>query len=125
MQHSGTVLKKHHGSGWQMLGELGLTVNSSTDHMIDRWLTKILGPLALHADFLKKVLTSAQDAATHAMQAEAVAQFKHIHLLVFVTQEPQLKGKTWGFFRIEKIERATADKNFPDHTIEFYLYLEG
>jgi len=113
------------GNGWQILGELELTVNPDTDHTINKWLAATLSPLDLSADFLNKILTSAQDAAARAMQTKTVIKFPHTHLLVFVPEDRASKVQTWGFFRIEKIESAKAGESPPDHAIEFYLYLEG
>ena len=110
---------------WQVLGELELPVGSPVDAAIATGLTEILAPLELQADFVRKVLHSAQEAAARASLAgiaEPIAH--HIHLILFVSREQPFKPQTWGFFRIEKIERATTDSRFPDHAIEFYLYLD-
>jgi len=114
------------GTDWRILGELELTIGEEADGVISAWLTEILNPFRLHADFLNKVLKSAQDAAGRAMQSEnRQLDFEHIHLLVFLPGTRASKGQTWGFFRIEKIESAKQHKNPSDHAIEFYLYLEG
>ena len=114
------------GTDWRILGELELTIDEEADGVISAWLTEILNPFCLHADFLKKVLKSAQDAAGRATQSENIhLDLEHSHLLVFLPGTGASKGQTWGFFRIEKFESATQDKNPSDHAIEFYLYLEG
>ena len=86
---------------------------------------EILGSLNLPVDFLNKILKSTQDSAIRAMQAESLMKFEYIHLIIFAPSEHTSKGRTWGFFRIEKIENVTADYRLPDHAIEFYLYLDG
>ena len=113
------------GADWQILGELALPVGSNADDRITVWLAETLNPLNLHADFVNKVLKSAQDAMARAMQVEFVTEFAHIHLLVFAPADRASKGQTWGFFRISKIEGAKGDESPPDHAIEFYLYVEG
>lgn len=110
---------------WQILGQLELPVASQSDDAIRIWLKETLNPLNLHADFLNKILKSAQDSAARTMQIESGMGFEHIHLLVFVPSDRTSKGLTWGFFRIEKIENTKADESPPDHAIEFYLYVEG
>jgi len=111
------------GADWQILGELELPVGSSNaDDAIKARLMEILNPLNLHADFLNKILKSAQDAAARVMQNGM--ELEHIHLLVFAPKDRSSKRQTWGFFRIEKIEGA-ADVDSPNHAIEFYLYVEG
>ena len=110
---------------WQLLGQLELPVASSANDPIRIWLMEILGPLNLPVDFLNRILKSAQDSATRAMQAEPLIKFEHIHLIIFAPSAHTSKGRTWGFFRIEKIENVTADDSPPDHAIEVYLYLEG
>ena len=112
------------GNDWCILGELELPVGAEADGMVSAWLTEILNPLSLNTDFLYKVLKSAQDAAARSIQAETRMGFEHIHLLVFAPRENASKGKTWGFFRIEKVGRPIANKDPYDHSIEFYLYLE-
>jgi hypothetical protein len=109
---------------WQVLGKLELPMGSSADDAIESWLVETLGLINLRTDSLNKVLKSAQEVAARAMQSEALVQFKHVHLLVFAPTERALEGQSWGFFRIEKIDRGGDNAN-PDHTVEFYLYLEG
>lgn len=124
MKHTDSSLHRTLSPGWQLLGELELTVNQDTDHTVGKWLTVILNALDLQADFMSKVLKSAQEVTTRVMQAGAVTKSQHFHLLVFSPPEAAAKGHSWGFFRIEKID-SEADKANPDHTVEFYLYLEG
>ena len=112
------------GTGWQVLGELKLTANSGTDPMVGTWLSVILSPLELRADFLNKVLKSAQEATVHALQVDPVVQFKQVYVLIFIAADHSLNGQNWGFFRIEKVEN-TNGQDFPNHAIEFYLYQEG
>lgn len=109
--------------GWQVLGELELIAGPDADRTVSKWLAVILGPLDLRADFLNKVLKSAQDASARAMQNGV--RFEHLHLLVFAPSTRSSNGQTWGFFRIEKVESAVADRMNSNHTIEFYLYLDG
>ena len=111
------------GTDWQVLGNLELPIGSGTDDVIASWLVETLSPLNLHTDFLNKVLKSAQEATARAMQAEVVIQFKHVHLLVFAPPDHTPSSDNWGFFRIEKVENA-RDQDYPNHAIEFYLYLE-
>lgn len=91
---------------------------------INVWLTEILGPLELRVDFFKRVLSSAQDAVARAMHAVARTELAHVHLLIFAPKENMSKGKSWGFFWIEKGETSMAHKNRYNNLIEFYLYAE-
>lgn len=111
-------------SSWQMLGELILSVGSNPDELISLWLKELLAPLGLHENFLTRVLQSAQNYAGRALRADADAQFGHIHLSLFGPHERTSKDQSWGFFRIEKIDRADQNLAHPDHTVEFYLYRE-
>ena len=104
---------------WQMLGKLELPVGSRIEEAIHAWLSDVLHPLALQAQFLNQILQSAQDAAGRAMQSERAAEFRHLHFLVHAPKYPAPHKQTWGFFQIEKMG------NSHDHAIEFYLYLEG
>ena len=111
-------------SSWQMLGELILSVGSKPDELIALWLKELLAPLDLHENFVTRVLQSAQNYAGRALGPDADAHFSHIHLSIFGPDEWTSKGQTWGFFRIEKIDRAGENLAHPDHTVEFYLYRE-
>lgn len=113
------------GTDWRILGELELPVGSETNGMLSMWLTEILSPLDMHVDFLNRILKSAQNAAVRAFQAETEIKSEHIHLLIFVPQDIASRDKTWGFFRIEKIESSTENTAVAAHAIELYLYREG
>lgn len=125
VKHTDPSLSHVPDIAWQILGELQLPTRSNADVSIDAWLTEILSPLQLHSGFMDRILKSAQDATARFIQAEPTKAFEHIHLLVFVPRHNDVRGNTWGFFRIEKAETQTAKKNPGDHSIEFYLYLEG
>jgi hypothetical protein len=112
------------GTDWQVMGKLELPIGSGADDAIESWLVETLSLLNLRTDFLNKVLKSAQEVAARAMQAEALMQFKHVHLLVFAPPDHASNRHNWGFFRIEKVENASV-QDYPSHEIEFYLYQEG
>jgi hypothetical protein len=120
-----TSLHQASDSGWQLLGELELSARASIDDAIRAWLVELLAPFNLSADFLNRVLKSAQVSAERAMHPDAVSTFGHIHLSVFAPREHASKGKTWGYFHIEKIENREKDVLSHDHAIDFYLYTEG
>jgi len=111
-------------AGLQILGELELTVDPDIESTVSKWLALILSPINLHADFLNKVLKSAEEAISRAMAAEGVRKFEHLHLLVFMPAVHTQNNPSWGFYRIEKVEKAAGTPN-PDHAIEFYLYQDG
>ena len=50
-------------------------------------------------------------------------KFGHIHLSILKPQA--VKGKTWGFVRIEKIGGPEQHKQQPDHKVEVSLYVPG
>jgi len=84
-----------------------------------------LNPLGLNADFMHKVLKSAQDSARRANQMGiSTLEFEHIHLLALASKDYLSKGSTWGFFRIEKMESLPDGKESKGHSIEFYFYRE-
>jgi len=113
------------GPEWQLLGELELPVGVSTNDVVHAWLTELLSPRNLSTDFLNRVLKSAQDSATRALHPNIAMDFGHIHLSIYVPHERVAKGKTWGYFHIERIENRKDDIVSHDHAIDFYLYMEG
>lgn len=126
VKHIDSSPKKLTGPGWQTLGELELRTAEEADRLVRAWMTEILIPLNLNGDFLNKILRSAQEAVTRAKDGEVAAfEFDHVHLLVFAPIENVSSGKTWGFFRIEKVGTPSANTEPSDHSIEFYLYIEG
>jgi hypothetical protein len=111
---------------WQMLGEFELPVGFDTQNIINARLAEILLPLKLQADFLNRILKSAQSAGVRAGESNGAArEYGHIHFSVFAQFSHDIDGKTWGFFRIEKLGGAGRARNPLDHSIEFYLYIEG
>jgi hypothetical protein len=110
---------------WELLGELELRLNVNADSRVGEWLTVILSPLNLPMDFTSKIVTSAEEVAARAMQSETMIKYQHTHLIIYVPIDRSAQGRTWGFFRIEKVGADGADGSPLDHSIEFYLYLEG
>ena len=125
MQQSDAPLNNDLRTGWQILGELKVPAGSDADGAIHAWLFDLLAPLDLHEDFMNKVLRSAQASTKHVLQPDIEITLGHIHLSILAPHERASTGKTWGFFRIEKIDMKDLDKDHPDHTVEVYLYLEG
>lgn len=110
--------------GWQLLGETQLLADATAD-TINTWLAQILGPLNLQPDFVKQLLLSVEGVSLRAIHSNTSLEFEHVHLCVFAPIDVKRNGNTWGFFRIEKIDSMEPNQDEPDHTVEFYLYLEG
>jgi hypothetical protein len=68
MQHSHSFLDQDSIQGWQILGELELATEVASDRAVNKWLAVILSLLDINADFAVKVLKSAQDAVSRALQ---------------------------------------------------------
>jgi hypothetical protein len=110
---------------WKLLGEFDLAFSAGAAGVIPSLLEELLEPLALSADLMTRFLNSAQEAVARIMQSNsAVLEVGHVHLLILMTAGHSAEGKTWGFFRIEKIDGAGNDRNPPDHSIELYLYTD-
>ena len=110
-------------TNWQKLGEIELQAGHSASALVEPWLLDTLRHLELHAELIRKIARSAQQAVSNATQLEEGQWL--IHLLVFVPASHTSNGHTWGFFRIEKMGKKTMDEGIERHVIEFYLYLEG
>lgn len=114
-----------HNSNWELLGELKLSFKSGQHEAIHEWLSQILEPLKLHEDLIRRVETSLREAARRAMDTHAGKTMQHIHIRIHVPLVRTSKGKTWGFFRVEKIEETSTNGQMPDHATELFLYLEA
>lgn len=123
MQNTDSSPRQDSLPGWQILGELELAFGINPDESISKWLTVLLSPLKLHADFAANVLKSVQETISHAIHLENIAKSKCIHLIIFILQDPESNRQDWGFFRIEKVE-TESDRVATNHAIEFYLYQE-
>ena len=110
---------------WERLGELELRLDADADSTVGEWLTVALSPLNLPTDFTSKIVKSAEESAARAMQSETMIMYRHTHLIIYVPVDRSAQGRTWGFFRIEKVGTDIANGSPLDHSIEFYLYLEG
>lgn len=110
--------------GWQLLGKLELSAVSTSD-TISTWLKELVIPLNLQSDFTQQLLNSAQDATLRALDPNSTPSFEHVHISVFTPNRSMVHNNAWGFFRIEKIDGTESNNDHPDHTVEFYLYLEG
>jgi hypothetical protein len=109
---------------WQILAELELP--SDGNRVIDSWLEETLIPLNLDMNFRSRILRSAQDAMARSRGSNStVIEIGYIHILIIAPLNDQLDRKTWGFFRIEKLEIVGDNKNPSNHSIAFYLYTEG
>lgn len=115
---------KSFSADWHILGELELAVEVATVTEMQTWLTEILNPLHLPANFQSNILLSAQDAVAR-IQANALLKFEHIHLTILAPRGCASKEKIWGFFRIEKVDELVESNKTVNHSIELYLYLEG
>ena len=107
---------------WQPLEKLELPVGSGLETMLAARLMERLASLKLQAHFLNRILRSCQEATGRVVASIAKGnQTTHIHIHIFVPQNAEVDGETWGFFRIERLE---GQAELSDHTIELYLYKE-
>lgn len=111
-------------NAWQVLGQLEITIGPEPEPELSTWLESIFGELNLRADFQNKVLRSAHEGVSKAIQAGRVRRLEHLHLFIFVPASGALNNHNWGFYRIEKVENKAGNAK-PDHSIEFYLYQDG
>lgn len=110
---------------WQFLGELELSFNIDMDYAIQLWLTEIVARLNLSKDFLNKIIIAAQESVAHALQSNVELWPGHVHISVYVPYDSNLIGKNWGFFHTKRISsHADENTNF-EHSLDFYLYVEG
>lgn len=111
--------------GRKILAEIKLPLDQGPDPQVRSWLVEELGHLNLQAGFIRRILDSARDAMERLSASEGRAvQRGQVHVLISGPQRAGTEGETWGFFRIEKLEGTAPGDVPPDHSIEFYLYVE-
>jgi hypothetical protein len=110
------------GACWVFFGEFEAPVEQNMTQSMCTWLAETLRPLHLKADFLEKVITSAQKAAEGGFGGDPGTG--RLTIRVYANSASQASGQTWGFFRTEKKDRPPADEPYRK-SITFYLYLEG
>lgn len=93
--------------------------------MIHSWIAEQLAPLDLATGFVNRVAQSAHDATLRYLRPNAELASGHIHLSIHAPGQILTKGGTWGFFHMERIQHKDSSTVAGDHTIEFYLYVEG
>ena len=113
------------GTNWHLLGEIELPVGAAADAAIQTWIAPVLNTLNLSSDFLDRVLKSAQESAMRYLDPDAGLTPRHIHLSIHAPREHLARGNTWGLFQIERIENRAEAMDGYDHSIDFYLYVEG
>jgi hypothetical protein len=111
--------------GWQTLGKLEIAVEASMEDEIRAWMVELLLPLNLSTEFYNRFLRSAQASARRALGANLSSRLTHIHLSILVQHKQSPKGKSWGFFQIERTGNHSGDVAAGEHAIDFYLYIEG
>lgn len=112
------------GTDWQILGELELPFGVNAQPLLRDWLSDVLTPINLHMDFLNKIWTSAEHVATCTSRTETAANDQHIHFVICISSSSSLQTQTWGFFRIEKVEKTADNEKSNNHLVEFYLFPE-
>ena len=112
-------------TNWQLLGMLEMPHGIKTGTLLTLWLRDTLAPLHLPDDFLARVVESTRQAVVRALQPTPAGQLGQINLFLYALKNRSSMTKSWGFFRIEKIDSLTPQKPVPDQAIEFYLYPEG
>lgn len=110
---------------WRLFGEIELPVGAAINDHIATWLVETLRPLDLNVHFINKVLASAELASVYDSLSTIEAGHGHLHIQIFIPEDSQSNGQSWGFFRVErKGDPQLAEPNH-DHTVTFYLYREG
>ena len=112
-------------SGWQTIGELGVSVGIDTDNVIHVWLTKVLSSLYLSTEFVERFSKSVLASVTRAFGTNGMVPFVNVHISILTPHIYNSVGKSWGFFQIERIENQGETVDTRDHAIDFYLYVEG
>jgi len=116
---------KIHDANWQILGELELPSDVSTDEAVHAWLVYVLAHFNLSLTFWEMVLKSAQESARHALQTTTLNGRSYIHISILTPRDQTLAGKSWGFFHIERTEPRVDVINANHYAIDFFLYVEG
>ena len=110
---------------WQILGKLQLRDHSNANGTIDHWLTGILTTFSLPDDLVGKIRTSIEDAVVRILSPDSAERnFGYLEIVMLGPAGQPAKGRTWGFFRIERASTDTLSENAKGHCVEYYLYVD-
>ena len=110
---------------WQTLGKAQLRVSSVPTGAVDEWLTQILTPFDLPENFVSRILNSMKEAVVRVLSPDTMEErFEHLEIVVLAPTGLNLQGKTWGFFRVERMSIDSKNESANGHLIEYYLYLD-
>jgi hypothetical protein len=110
---------------WWVLGEHLLSVDSNLADAIHACLTSSLKALNLPVEFQNRLMDSAQSLSAQLLPGEPSMELQQLHLTVYLRQYAAPPGKSWGFFRIDRVGRSAEGAESPDRSVEFYLFSDG
>jgi hypothetical protein len=113
------------GNNWLPLGQLKLSVDSTSDEAIDSWLSKTFESFDLPSDLFDRLKTSIKETVS---RLNTISDHSHISsITIYISDEVKtdlLSNNYWGFFRSEKVDSKSDEEISVEHVINFYLYLE-
>lgn len=125
MNHAESSKKKPPGNNWLPLGQLKLSVDSTSDESIDNWLLNTVEMFDLPSDLFDRLKASIKKVVSRLNTISD--QFHASSINIYISDDVKtglLSNNYWGFFRLEKVGSKSDEETSVEHVIDFYLYLE-
>ncbi len=119
-----TNMNESRGPVWKKVGEWKLSAEKNTYESIFTRLEMILAPFNLSSDFIRGIVLTINKVVTRIPQ-DNHTRVKSVQLSFYVPSGQIPKGKTWGFFNTERVRYGDDSTGMIEHTINFYLFVEG
>ena len=124
MEQRNSSTEKPPRTGWQLIGQLQLPIDSMSDKSVEDWLIGTLEPFRLPSDLLNKLKTSIEGALS---QLDVTPGDEYVpSISIYMSDDVRVAHlpKNWGFFKIEKVDTPSNKESLAEHVIEYYLYSE-
>jgi hypothetical protein len=111
-------------TGWQLIGQLQLPIDSMPGQSMEDWLIGTLKPFRLPLDLFNKLKISIEEALS---QLDVTPDDDYVPAIsIYMSDDVRVAylPKNWGFFKIEKVDTPSNKESLGEHVIEYYLYSE-
>ena len=83
----------------------------------------VVNDFNLPDDLVSRLLASIEEVTAPVLTPDSIqAPLEYLAIVLFAPAEHKTKGRTWGFFRVERTSTDTLNDGTQGHCVEYYLY---